>query len=133
MRRFAILAAVLSALGFSSCTQVLDLRTLVEDRVTLSKVALVLYDGSMPIGPGDTVSWPDTIFGDPAPKILTLTNTGTSNVILSGPSYVSITGGSGRGFIRRHRPARHDDPDARFVHNLFRHLHPSRCGHQLRL
>lgn len=89
------LPALAAILALSACDPVLDLRTLVEERVTLSQVSLVLYDGSTIIGPGDTVTWPDTIFGDPAPKTLTLKNTGTSNVTLTGPNVVSITGGAG--------------------------------------
>lgn len=89
------LSALTAVLTLSACDPILDLKTLVEERVTLSKVSLVLYDGATVIGPGDTVAWPDTIFGDPAPKTLTLTNTGTSNVTLTGPNVVSITGGAG--------------------------------------
>ncbi len=89
------LPALAAVLALSACDPILDLKTLVEERVTLSKVSLVLYDGGTVIGPGDTVTWPDTIFGDPAPKTLTLTNTGTSNVTLTGPNVVSITGGAG--------------------------------------
>ncbi|MBL8967557.1 MAG: exo-alpha-sialidase [Spirochaetaceae bacterium] len=61
-----------------------------------SKIGLALYDGAARILPGETVGWPDTIFGDPATKTLTLKNDGSKNVTLSGPLIVSKTGGGGQ-------------------------------------
>ncbi len=92
---YLIISFIALSFVLLSCDPILDLRLLVEERVSLSKVALVVYDGSTIIGPGDTITWPDTIFGDPATKILTLKNTGSTNVTLTGPNVVSITGGSG--------------------------------------
>lgn len=95
VKQVFVLIIFVAAFVLSSCNPILDLRALVEERVSLSKVALVLYDGSTIVSPGETIIWPDTIFGDPATKVLTLKNTGNSNVTLTGPNIVSITGGSG--------------------------------------
>jgi len=78
------------------CTESLDLKALIRDEVARSKIGLVLYDGPNGIAPGGTVAFPDTIFGDTSSKTLTLRNDGQSNVTLTGPGVVSITGGSGQ-------------------------------------
>jgi hypothetical protein len=92
--RSAALAAAATIL-LAGCTQVLDLKTLVMEKVALSRIGLTLYDGADRILPGETVTWEDTIFGDPLTKTLTLTNDGTTNITLTGPTVVSTSGGSG--------------------------------------
>lgn len=90
-----VLAIIIAAALFGACTPELDLRVLVEKEVISSRIALTLYDGTTKVLPGDTITWSDTIFGDPLSKTLTLKNDGTRNVTLTGPNIVVKAGGSG--------------------------------------
>lgn len=88
------LAVMVGALAMA-CKETLDLKSLIRQQVELSKVGLVLYDGTARIMPGETVSFSDTIFGDTYTKVLTLRNDGDSNVALTSPLAVTKTGGGG--------------------------------------
>ncbi len=58
---------------------------------------LTLLDGAAPIAAGGSATWPNTIFGTASPKVFTIKNTGTANLVLAGgPNYVAITGGAGQ-------------------------------------
>jgi len=97
-RRFVLGISVITALAcvmMTVCTESLGLKSLIRDEVARSKIGLVLYDGAAAVEAGGTVAFPDTIFGDTFTKTLALKNEGHSNVTLTGPGAVSITGGSG--------------------------------------
>jgi len=90
-----IIGTIAVAMLLGSCTPELDIRALVEKEVILAKIGLTLYDGTTKVLPGDTVTWSDTIFGDPLTKTLTLKNDGSKNITLTGPSIVVKAGGTG--------------------------------------
>jgi hypothetical protein len=96
---FAVVASAL-VLVLSGCTP-LNLRNFVEQKVQEYELAknprpiLALKDGATVVGLDGTVTMPNTIFGDPGTKTLTIENQGNLPLTLSGPPYVSVTGGAG--------------------------------------
>ena len=93
------------ALTLLGCTE-LNLKSFVVQKVQDYELeknprpVLVLKDGATVIAVNGTVTMPDTIFLDPGTKTLTIENQGNLPLILSGPPYVSVTGGAGYTLIQ---------------------------------
>ncbi|MCX6096850.1 MAG: choice-of-anchor D domain-containing protein, partial [Candidatus Bipolaricaulota bacterium] len=114
-RALAAAPLAILALALLGCSD-LNLKGFVEQKVLEYDLSqnprpiLALKDGATTIAANGTVTMPNTIFGDPGPKALTIQNQGNLPLTLSGPPYVSVTGGAGAAAYSVVQPAQSTIP-----------------------